>query len=364
VLASELDTKMAAYTKTEINDLALNQLTDHELDEAVDAFNGFRSIFGRAWVYDYFKGAQIPGFVRSVMEMWGDFRIVNNLPRAEVLVERWRHGIDEQGVNAELRILAQLCRVGFELELYPQVAGRVPDARIRVTPRQPWKYVESSQRGMSKIRSGAELTMQRISERAAHSFPGVHSKIALLRQPEAPELRRILEWLESLPASGSQLEDLAVLSLEPIETATEADDVLHQHVPEPRLFTTQIVAGASAAKATACIGIEDTGAETMLREEAKQLPAAESGILILDISAMIDGIGVWEPLVRRRFQPGIHTRVGAVVLTQWYRGARGRQSESIVLANPHATFPIDSDIIEKLEIAFPRGAPAASLTVS
>jgi hypothetical protein len=101
---------MAAYTRTEINDLSLNQLTDQELDEAVDAFNGFRSIFGRPWIDDYFKGAQIPGFVRSVMEMWGDFRIVRNLPGAKVVVGRWRRGIDKQGVNAELRILAQ-CRI-------------------------------------------------------------------------------------------------------------------------------------------------------------------------------------------------------------------------------------------------------------
>jgi hypothetical protein len=203
--------------------------------------------------------------------------------------------------------------------------------------------------------------MQRVAEKAADSFPRVHSKIALFRQPDAPELRRILEWLESLPPSGSQLESLAVLSLEPIETATDPDDVLHQHVPEPRLFTTRIVAGALATKATVCIGIEDTGAETMLQEEAKQLPAREPGILILDTSAVINGIGIWEPLIRRRFQPGINTRIGAVVLTQWYRGARGRQSESIVLVNPHATFPLGSDVIERLETAFPPGEPAASI---
>jgi hypothetical protein len=138
---------MAGYTKAYINHLSLNQLTDPELDDAVDAFNGFRTIFGRAWIDDYFKGAQIPGFVRAIMEMWGDFRIAQNLSGATSLERRWQQGIREQGVNVELRILAQLSRVGFEVEVEPQlpVFAKKPDARIRVTATVPVVWTASGE---------------------------------------------------------------------------------------------------------------------------------------------------------------------------------------------------------------------------
>jgi hypothetical protein len=343
------------YTKAEIADLALNQLADGALDEAVAAFNGFCSMFGRAWIDDYFQGAKIPSFVRSIMEMWRDYRLIHNLPKDELITKRWRGGISEQGVGAELRILAQLCRVGFEIELFPSIKkGRVPDARIRLAREQPWTYVEVSQRAISKVRRDAELTMQRVAERAADSRPGVHSKVAILRQPDMQELQRILDWLTSLPPTSGQFEDLAILWVQPLEVAVDATDQLRKSVPGPCLFTTRIAAGPITKRATVCIGIADMGAERILSEESRQLPQSQPGILILDTSFVLDGIEIWEPLIRRRFQPRLNTRIGAVVLTQWQHGAAGRQSESGVVPNPHAAIPINSSIIEKLEMVFPR----------
>ena len=140
---------MAAYTKPEIADLSINQLSDAELDDAVNAFNGLRVMFGRAWIDNYFRGAKAPSFVRSILEMWSDFTIIRDFPRSRQIIERWRSGIGEQGVSAELRILAQLHRVGFTIELFPSVFGRVPDARIRLSTDQPWTYVEASRRSIS-----------------------------------------------------------------------------------------------------------------------------------------------------------------------------------------------------------------------
>ncbi len=345
---------MASYSKFEVADLSLGQLTDGELDEALAAFNGFSEIFGRAWIDNYFHGAQIPGFVRSIMAMWDDFQTANHLPRFETIVGRWRHGIDQLGVTAELRVFAQLCRAGLDLELFPPIPSRVPDARIRITPEQPWTYLEVSQRAISRLRNDAESVMLRISEKAADSRPGVHSKVAILRQPAEHELERILSWLASLPASGSRLGDLAILYLEPFETAVDTNDVLYYHVPQPCLFTTWLASSMPPKKATVCICIKDTGAEQMLKDEAKQLPPSQPSIIILDTSSVIGDIASWEPLIRRRFQPRINTRIGTVVLTRCYNAAAGRQAESKVLVNPYAKIPIDPEIVRRLERAFPQ----------
>jgi hypothetical protein len=66
--------------------------------------------------------------------------------------------------------------------------------------------------------------------------PAVHSKVAILRYPETHELQRIMGWLDTLPASGSRFEDLAVLWVERLEMALGANGELHQCVAEPYLF--------------------------------------------------------------------------------------------------------------------------------
>jgi hypothetical protein len=340
------------YTKAEIAHLAINQLGCHTLNEALVAFNGFSSMFGRAWIDNYFRGAQIPSFVRSIIEMWRDYCVIENIPKAEQIVKRWSHGISEQGIIAELRILAQLCRVGFEVELFPPIGGRVPDARIRLASEQPWTYVEASQRTISKVRNDAELTMQRVAEVAADIRPGLHSKVAILRQPDVQELKRVIDWLASLPSTNSRFEDLAILWVQSLDMVPDEADEFHQTVQSPRLYTTRIANGPNSKRATVCIGIEDTGAEQILRKESRQLPKLHPGILILDTSSVLDGIEIWEPLIRRRFQPQHNTRIGAVVLTEWLNGPTGRQSASEVIPNPHAAMPIDSNIVKKLKTMF------------
>lgn len=344
---------MSAYTRPEVADLSINQLSDVELDQALIAFNGFRVMFDRTWVDNYFQGAKAPSFVRSIMEMWSDFTVIKNLPNSRQIVDRWRGGVREQGVVAELRILRQLHRVGFAIELFPSVGGRVPDARVRLSTDQPWTYVEASRRSISQTRSDSESLMNCIAIRASDVRPGVHSKVALLHPPDRNELQRILSWLDALPQSGSALENLAMIWIEPIDMENRSHDELEQVVPQPFLFMTRIATGDLRKMGTVCMTIRDVGAERIFREESKQLPPSDPGILIIDTSSVLNGTDIWQPLIQRRFQPTINTRIGAVVLTEWINGRWGRESDSVVLTNPHASIPIDRTVVAKLNEAFP-----------
>ena len=43
------------YTKSEINDLAFGRLTPEKLQQAVEAFHGFISLFGKSWLDKVFQ---------------------------------------------------------------------------------------------------------------------------------------------------------------------------------------------------------------------------------------------------------------------------------------------------------------------
>jgi len=341
------------YSIREIADLSINQLSNEELNEALAAFSGFSEIFGRTWIDVYFQGVRSPVFTRSIMAMWSDFELIRSLPNVENVVDRWRYGIRGQGVIAEVRTFAQFVRVGLEIELFPLMHKRVPDGRIRTAAGSPWTYFEVSQRAMSELKAYAEKVMMRVSQVAAELNPGVHAKIAILRVPEEFEVDAILEWLKSGPHSGVELQGLAVLAREPIETGVNDGDVLYQHVGQPRFFTTTIASGLPAKKASVAMAVSDVGAKNMLDKEAQQIPANEPGFLVFDLSSVIgSGSKDWRSLIERRLQPNVHTRVGAVILTECYGSAKGRQSKSEIVVNPHATSPIGADMREKIERAF------------
>src|SRR6266404_8911358 len=126
------------FSKEEVDDLGIGQLTGAEGEFALAALNGFAQLFGRAWAEAYFQGAKSPAFVRAVMAMWDDWSVIRGLPGADRLRERWALGINEGGVQAEVRTFARLVRAGTEIELFPEVSGRVPDCRTRFVRTAPW----------------------------------------------------------------------------------------------------------------------------------------------------------------------------------------------------------------------------------
>ena len=65
---------------------------------------------------------------------------------------------------------------------------------------------------------------------------------------------------------------------------------------------------------TAKIAFPDDRAERMLRDQSAQLPKGKRGVIMIARPSSESELKVWRPLILRRFQPGIHTRIGGVCL--------------------------------------------------
>jgi len=339
-----------AFSVEEIQELGLGQLTSAELAEAFEAFNGFAFLLGRDWLESFFRGMQSARFVRSIIVLWRDWRAISRLPKTKRLLDRWRVGLNEGGVATEVRVFARVLRTGAEIELFPAANNHVQDCRFRTGPSSPWIYVEASARGLSQVLEYSSQVLQRVAAAAADAQPGMHGKVAILRTPSPEEVDRIVAWLRGYPTTGNRLEGLAEFYTDMIESPSSPDDFLEQRVPRPALNCAHIASLDSfKKKGTARLAITDAGADNTLKAEAAQLPDDEVGVVVLDVSRVVGGHQEWAPLIQRRFQPSLHTRVSAVVLMQSSLTANGPAVTGRVLLNAYAKRPIPMDVFPVLE---------------
>jgi hypothetical protein len=100
----------------------------------------------------------------------------------------------------------------------------------------------------------------------------------------------------------------------------------------------------------------------LFRVEARQLPKDWPGLIMFDVSELPTVFQAWQPLIKRRFQPTLNTRVGAVCLfaSGLFVQVSGAPSDSgvrvqqltrsrILLPNPYAAIPIPSWVSKTLE---------------
>lgn len=339
------------YEIDEIKKLGLDQLSEQELDSATESLNGFEALFGKEWVDQVFRGGQSRCYVLALNELWLQWNKIRMLSGAENILIRWKSGPYEAGVSSELYVLAKLLDRNFEVELFPNCEGKIPDARFR-QQEADWVYLEVSKRGISEILAWTLKCLQKLATAAANVVPGKHGKIGLSRNPNEHEMKIIVRWLAEIRAEKARFEDLAVFHSDSIEIGGgDPNDESVLFAAQPRLFSTHLHfrGEALAAKGTAAIPVGDRGAQQVLEAEASQLPKARPGVVFLDVSRVIDGITEWPPLIKRRLQPDINRRIGAVVLFSTTLASDGPQTKLTLIENPYAKEPLNSALLQQLQ---------------
>ena len=62
------------YSKSEINELSLEQFSESQLKRSLEAFNGIAQIFGREFIDKRFKGYRCPSEVIYITELWENWK--------------------------------------------------------------------------------------------------------------------------------------------------------------------------------------------------------------------------------------------------------------------------------------------------
>jgi len=313
------------------------------------ALNGFSELFGKRWIERYFGSAKSPLFVLFLTTLWQCWEKVSPLPKSNQIERRWSSGVNDAGAVQEVLVCSHLLEAEATVELFPSSNSHVPDARFRFNT-DGWTYVEVSHRSLSESRKWTQKVLLELAEGAAGAIQGRHGNVGVNRQISVDELAAIMTWLQNVDDREQRFDDYAIFHTTDLNTgAGDPMDSSVKFVPDPKMFSTHRKMNGEYA-GTAIVVTEDYGAENLLRKEASQLPSGECGVVVLDISGIAHGVAQWEPLIRERLQPTVHTRVAAVVLMETFMGGQnGLVKRGAMIINQYARRPLSDAAIQALE---------------
>ncbi len=334
--------------------------------DVVDAFNVVERTLGRVWMEASrtFDGmvAWGPNSTAAIVDMGQQLASLEGVVGAEELITRLKR--NDESANAELTAvhLLRRDRPSAEVELGPVVTvgtgSRKPDFRVRAEASDPWTYVEVAQPDVSEIQERVQALMNHLIAPIRDAKKSYGLEVFLRREPMEREVDRLVSRIRELCSSDGLLREelpdgLGLLLLNHTQPGMVIlDDHGEPHVP--RLGRTQFIRGGSEPHRHIAVRLafSDERAESFLTTEARQLPTEAPGLIMIQVGRAPGGFTSWEPLIIRRFQPTIHTRVSAVCLLGggWVPTPDGEKllPQTKLLRNPHAALPLPRWIAESL----------------
>jgi hypothetical protein len=329
-------------------------------DEVVTAFNRAEQILGRDWIETsrLHSGIQVRGTSPTlrVVTMGHMLASLDGVRGREDLIEKLRKGdISAFAELAALHLLrAAVPTATLELEPVVDVGGheRKPDFRVQQAD-DPWTYVEVTRPNTSHAQRDIEAIMQRLTSMLKPIKKPFGLEIFLNRAPTEEELAQLEKRVSAFCLLDDiQSEDIPNLGKLFLNQHPPGQVVLDDHgeEPVPRLGRIDTISGPDEPHRHIAVRLAfaDERAVDVLEAEAKQLPKGAPGFIMIQTSRTHGAFKVWEPLIRRRFQPTINTRVSAVCLfapsqTQTPEGA-APLTQVKLLINPHARNPLPDSI--------------------
>ena len=265
--------------------------------------------------------------------------------------KRWKDG--QSGARSELRFAAALVGLRYSPTLEPSHKGNVLDAVISVGGQNV--YFEVAAPEYADVVQQAFGAMRALSKRLAEENPGANISIHLLTEPLPNVCHRIADYVRSLgpptkPDAGV-LHGVARVRIAPIRARLPGVQLPGEAARSPLVCSAMAVRkDAVWGRANVCLPIGDDRAETLLRRELSHFHHQTTNVVVLDVSRVIGGMKSWVPLVKRRFQPKINRRCGAVVLLRSVNSVfpPAMNLNTLVLSNQHAYRPVPTPLLDQL----------------
>ena len=291
---------------------------------ALSAFDCVEKHLGAEWLTARHLQGSGPGPTLDLVLLGECLAGIETLQGFELLVEKVRTG--DFSALSEIETV-QMFRLmgGVEIELAPELsvgtATKKPDLRVR-RGGERWTYVEVTHPDTSDAAMAAQDLLQRLQgvARVRREFS---LEIFLRREPTTTEELALLAAATGLADSERfetiDLPQLALITKQPF-TGPVITPLNHpdEDNNSPRFGAATGVLGGNGTEPQRLVSVRmpfsDDRADAFLKREAKQLSKNEQGLIMMDMTGTRSGLKSWDSLLRRRLQPNINTRVGAVCL--------------------------------------------------
>jgi len=330
--------------------------------EILAAFDRVERILGREWIEAH-RAEGVTGALPtlSVAMIGRKLQSLEGVANTKLLIQKLqrRDASAFAELNAVYILLSRHTDVATEVAPETAVGDRIraPDIRVR-RGEEPWTYIEVTRPDVSEVQERVRSLMGRLTQQVASIQRSFALEVFLRREPADAELDslalRIPEFCKTDGIAREEIQDLGLLLL---NYCQPGQFVVQDHPGEevrPMLGAMQVVTGGNEPNRHIVVRVafSDDRADEFLKKEAKQLPTDAPGLIMIETSNATGAFRSWGSLLARRFQPTLHTRVGAVCL--FHGGIVGtpdgeaEETETKLLLNPHAKLPLPSWIIETL----------------
>jgi len=325
-------------------------------DTVVDAINRAESVLGHEWVASESRAKGlaptmgIVGIGRRLVSLEG-------VRSSEELIKKIRCG--DPSADAELTAI-YLFRSHdplLELELFPSVGSRIADFRLRKGEEQ-WTTVEVTRPDISKEQERLGGILRRISGALGSIDSQFALEVILRREPTFDEIALLCDHLPEFcrltgPQRASLKDEVGFLLL----NHAPVGHLPHSAIPEiaevPMIGLGVFFSDDRVVNVR--IPFSDDRASRLLGAEAEQLPRGGRGLVMISGPASANELNVWTPLIQRRLQPRIHTRVSGVCLFEGAMRPIANRYDWLVQANlvvnPYAKVALPSWVQTAVTIA-------------
>jgi hypothetical protein len=248
---------------------------------------------------------------------------IENLNGYKILVNKYL--ANDFSALSEMKAIRMFDLMGeVEIELEPNLkvgdTTKKPDFRVRRNGESTWTYVEVTCPDTSKSKKSADKLLTRLQS-VKNVRRDFSMEIFLRCIPNIDEESEILnivqELAESYRYTTVDLPGVALITKQAFTKTITLIDHPDEDNSLPRMSKASIFC-PDATKPSHMIFVRmpftDERAESSLNKKAEQLSCDEKGLIIMDMQNVISGIKIWKPLIQRRLQPNINTRVGGVCL--------------------------------------------------
>jgi hypothetical protein len=290
-------------------------------EEIVGAVNRVDDVLGTEWIRSESSAKGLFPAMR-IIAMGLRLASLERVGESEELIEQIRR--KDPSAEAELTAIYLFWSNDplVELELHPAVGSREADFRLRKGT-EPWTTVEVTQAAASKEQQWINAILRRIIDAFSNIDAPFALEVLFRREPTDDEILLLCDRLPDfcrLPGQqrAELVDGMGFLFLNHVEIGR----LLLHEVPEladtPMIGLVTFVGGGPGEgphhQVAVRIPFSDKRAEQFLTEEARQLPEEGRGLIMIDGPTSANELKVWRPLIQRRFQPHIHTRVSGVCL--------------------------------------------------
>jgi hypothetical protein len=295
-------------------------------DIVVEAFERIERILGREWIAAVRgrSGSHVrgPALLLEVVSMGGRLSVLDAVEGAEQLVRRLKqHDASAEAELTAMHLLYSRNRAA-QIELEPGVvagkSARKADFRIRVSGKV-WTYIEVTRPNISEAAERIMALLDRITDLVREIKREFALEVFFRREPEEEEVEPLLVRIRQFCVNGKaeqeEVDGLALLLL------SDAPGRIipyqeHEKPATPRLANAKFIGGGAEPRRhiVARVPYADKRADKFLADEAAQLPTDYPGLIMVDTSREPAAFASWAPILSRRFQPNIHTRVGGLCL--------------------------------------------------